>query len=267
MPLSHMTHRPKILSTTMTLEASEKAFEIKVAFIGPKNAGKSTLINALLKDKFAPVGIGGATASVNSFRIFTKANSEPQPDTQNDDAVSTLSFNSSTYIADDSESVWTVIPENLRTATEIQKVISELPNTTSYEIEELIFDVELPEGLWDMRNDTSIVLIDIPGMNSIDCFFECKSMAYFRRKSHTFDCVVFVFDALQPMMQQASLLKDVKTILAAQKAEVPVIVVCNKVDDSNNPDIAPIVWEAMTLSQQEFRKLCKFLLKFLLSTF
>jgi GTPase Era involved in 16S rRNA processing len=255
----------------MKVEASEKAFEIKVAFIGLKNAGKSTLINALLKDKYAPVGIGGATTSVNSFRIFTKEHSSPyttdEAKTQNDDAVSMLSFDSITSVEENSGSVWTVVPENLRTAAEIQNMISEhrISHPISHEIQELTFDVELPEGLCEMQADTNLTLIDIPGIGNTDS--ECKSLSYLVCKSHTFDCVVFVFDALQPIKKQASLLNFVKTILAAQIAEVPVIVVFNKVDNGNNPDIASIELEALRLSQQEFGNLCKSTLKISLLTF
>jgi GTPase SAR1 family protein len=262
--------------STMKLVASEKAFEIKVAFIGLKNSGKSTLINALLKDKYAPVGIGGATTSVNSFRIFTKENPPDEAETQNDDAVSMLSFNSITSVEENSGSVWTVVPENLRTAAEIQNMISaaeianiisehRISHPTSHEIQELTFDVELPEGLCEMRADTNLTLIDIPGIGNIDS--ECKSLSYLVRKSHTFDCVVFVFDALQPIKKQASLLNFVKTILTAQISVVPVIVVFNKVDDGNNPDIATIELEALRLSQQEFGKLFKSTLKISLWAF
>jgi GTPase SAR1 family protein len=261
MPLSHMTHRPKILSTTMKLEASEKAFEIKVAFIGPKNAGKSTLINALLKDKFAPVGIGGATTSVNSFRIFTKANPLPniKAEAKNDDSRSTFSVHPSTNLANDAESVWTAIPENLCTAAESLKMISDhkLAHPTSDDIKELTFDVELAEGLCDMRADTNLVLVDIPGIKSNVA--NCKYMRFLRNKWDTFDYVVFVLDVFQPLDDQVFLLKIVKQKLAAQTTEVPIIVVCNKVDDAVNQEMVLILSELQSLVQGKYSKYCKYI--------
>jgi GTP-binding protein EngB required for normal cell division len=227
----------------MRARGLERDSEIKVAFIGWKNAGKSTLINALLKDTYTPVRIGGATASVNSFRVFSNAT----PNINADD---------NTDVADDATSLWTVFPENLRTAQETRWIISDHNNMhpTTNGIQEMTFDVELPEGLCDMQSDTSLVLIDIPGISNEA---ECRYFSYFRRTANTFNCVVFVMDVLQCIDKQALLLRRVKACFVAQGIDIPVIGVCNKVDDASNQEVASRVSKFQEQYQEEFNENCK----------
>jgi GTPase SAR1 family protein len=46
-------------------------FEIKVALLGYVSAGKTTVLNALLRDKFSEVAMRRTTAGVNFFRVHT----------------------------------------------------------------------------------------------------------------------------------------------------------------------------------------------------
>jgi GTPase SAR1 family protein len=59
---------------------THKPFDINVAVIGNVSAGKSTLLNALLRAKYSEVSMKRTTAGINYFRIHTKGSS------MNDDA-------------------------------------------------------------------------------------------------------------------------------------------------------------------------------------
>jgi GTPase SAR1 family protein len=242
----------------------QRCFEIKVAFIGLKNSGKSTLINALLQDKYAPDGIGGSTVCVNSFRIFNEASRFPiskvKIDDKNNGGKSMVSPTTSAFLAENSQSVLSAIPDDFRNAQETFKMISDQKSMqpSSNAIQEFAFDVKLQESLCDMQHDTILVLIDIPGIKSNDS--ECKYLSYLRSKSDTFDCIVFVLDVLQCLEEQSSLLKLLKVSLAAQSIQVPIIVACNKVDDPNNHEVVPILSKVQAIVEEEHLTSCKCIL-------
>jgi GTPase SAR1 family protein len=48
-------------------------FDIKVALIGYISVGKTTVLNALLRDKYGEVAMGRATASVNHYAVAVAA--------------------------------------------------------------------------------------------------------------------------------------------------------------------------------------------------
>jgi Elongation factor Tu GTP binding domain len=119
------------------------------------------------------------------------------------------------------------------------------------QIQESTFDVELDEPLCPMRNDTKLVLIDIPGLNeagSKDIY-----QKYVNDKWNTFDCVIAVMDVMQGVNteEQVQLLHMIKRNLVTKK-KMPVIVLCNKVDDPDNPEIKMLVNEVRNKVKEIF---------------
>ena len=49
--------------------AMASTFEIRIAVLGYVSAGKTTVINALLRDMYGQVGMRRVTAGVNYFRL------------------------------------------------------------------------------------------------------------------------------------------------------------------------------------------------------
>jgi signal recognition particle receptor subunit beta len=99
----------------------------------------------------------------------------------------------------------------------------------SGQVQEKWFDIELPDELCSMRKDTKLVVVDIPGVNEAG---SCdKYMKHVKEKWATFDCVVVVMDGKQGVNseEQVNLLNLVKESMDTK--EVPVIILCNKVDD------------------------------------
>jgi GTPase SAR1 family protein len=248
------------------------AFEIRVAFVGNTNTGKSTLINALLQGKYSEVALGGTTTGVNIFRIFTNKN-HLQPSNESSeldkdvyieeeedfdyDGESTSSKTTKTEDKSQEEAAtWSIGPDNLQSMDQVYQAISNANATLreSEEIHETVFDIELPGTLCDMRNDTKLVLVDIPGLNTPGKNY--MYLNYVNTKWDSFDCVVVVLDVFQDIDEQVCLWNVVKENIANEK-DIPVIVVCNKVDDPYNQDVAMLVEKYQIIASEVFGPACK----------
>lgn len=124
------------------MKTTTPPFEINVALIGYVSVGKTTLLNALLKDKYSEVSMKRCTAGINKFRIVNKL--EEASNSSND-------------------STWTA--ETVETADTILKKISN--NNKEFrdkdELQEETFDIHVEEPLFEMQDNTDLVLIDVPG--------------------------------------------------------------------------------------------------------
>jgi GTPase SAR1 family protein len=226
-----------------------QTFEIKVALLGYVSVGKTTVLNALLQDKFSEVSMRRTTAGVNFFRISTrKTNSERK---KPDRCESEEGNHSKTPKVDDKvseitedEEEWSMIVDDPKTAEstleEITADNSELRKTNK--IQEKIFNIELDGPLCEMRNDTKLSIVDVPGLNEAGTKAVYKE--YVSDKWETFDCVVVVMDAEKGVNteEQVELLHFVKDNLEKKK-RVPVIVLCNKVDDPDAKELMDLVQE------------------------
>lgn len=155
-------------------------FDIKVALIGYVSVGKTTVLNALFRDKYGEVAMGRATASINNYCVSTTHQnplSQPEP-----------VGSSASKIFDKT------IQDNARLRS-------------SDTVEEAWFDVMLDKPLCDMRDDARLVVVDIPGINEAGTSSKYKE--YVVNQWHTFDCVVVVMDGRQGVNteEQVDLLK------------------------------------------------------------
>jgi GTPase SAR1 family protein len=127
-----------------------QTFEIKVAFLGNVGAGKTTLINALLRDKYSEVAIGRTTVGITFFRVFTKPDQLQSEDdateaserivvAEDDFVISieknhndemTMSMKSATTRDKMDESMWSIGPENFHSVEQTYATISKA-NLTS----------------------------------------------------------------------------------------------------------------------------------------
>jgi small GTP-binding protein len=206
-------------------------FDINVAIIGNVSAGKSTLLNALLRAKYSEVSMKRTTAGVNYFRLHHT----PSDPTKSPDATQ-----------------WAATSDDPRSPTSTLKEITQ-DNAilrSADEISEKYFDVELPEKLFDMHPDVRLVLVDIPGIN--EARMGSKYKDYLSAKWCHFDCVLVVMDAKQGVNtdDQLELLKFVKQ--NQTKRLQPVVILCNKVDDPDDEELAELVNEARREVEQIF---------------
>lgn len=228
-----------LLQYISTVEMKFTTFEIKIALLGYVSVGKTTVINALLRDKFGEVSMRRTTAGVNYFRLSSKSLKRKASDTKSD--------------GDDSME-WTVTPDTLRTANETLHEITADNRVlrSSNKVQTKTFDVELEKDLVEMRKDTKLVICDIPGVNEAGA--DTKYKDYVSDHWHTFDCVVVVMDAKQGVNteDQVNLLEFVKECQACKK-EVPVIILGNKVDEPEDEEQSLLVSEVRDAVEKIFR--------------
>jgi GTPase SAR1 family protein len=204
-----------------------QTFEIRVALLGYVSAGKSTVLNALLQGKYSQTGMHRTTAGVNCFPLYNKE---------------AKSAKSSSPATDERE--WSPVPDTVHTSEQALLQISEDNEKLRSigTVQESTFSIELAEPICEMRSDTTLVLVDIPGLNeagSKDMYLD-----YVNTKWDTFDCAVVVMDVFQGVntKEQVKLL-EVVTKNVNELKEIPVIVLCNKVDDPDNKEVMKFVQE------------------------
>lgn len=150
---------------------------------------------------------------------------------------------------------WRQNPDNLHSANKTLEIITE-DNTklraTPNVVQESMFDVELDEALCEMRPDTRLVLMDIPGLNeagSKDMYRD-----YVTKNWNSLDCVTAVMDVFQGVNteEQVQLLELIRTNNDTQKKQLPIIVLCNKVDDLENKEVSMLVDEVRSKVDEIF---------------
>ena len=91
------------------------------------------------------------------------------------------------------------IPESnaVRTAAStLQEIATDnITLRDSQPVQEKWFDIELAENLVEMKTDTQLVVVDIPGINEAGAFNKYKNFVV--QKWDTFDCIVVVMDGRQ----------------------------------------------------------------------
>ena len=194
-------------------------FEIKVAVIGYVSVGKSTVLNALFGRKYSDVAMRRATAAINHFRVSTP------PD----------------YTQEPIRTADSTLTETMEDNVKLRDVSS----ASNGRVQEKKFVIELDDPLCDMRENTSLVFVDVPGINEAD-----RSMykSYIHDNWDGFDCVVVVMDAIQGAntQEQVSLLRFVSDNVR-EKKDIPVIILGNKIDD---PDDEEMLFQVEELRQK-----------------
>jgi len=225
-----------------------QSFEIKVALLGHVSAGKTTVLNALLQDKFSEVSKRRTTAGVNhfqlSFRNKTKQKNSTK-DTQQEEQHFTAT--SQEVCTDGYEDTYSVSSDDNKDHQTSNQTLGEITEDNSILrqkkiIQEKFFSVEIDEPFLQMGDSTKLILVDIPGVNeagSSELYLD-----YVRKSWDGFDVVIVVMDAIQGVNteEQVQLLQFVKDNQDKQK-EVPVIILANKVDDPDDEEVMELVKE------------------------
>jgi len=224
---------------------NQDKIEIKVGLIGHVSVGKTTVLNALFREKYSEVSMRRTTAGVNYFRIRSKQNRCCK--IQDVTAVP----NSGTAAC---TQWYTLLDPDVRTADSTLKEIS-ADNANlreSTKVHEKFFDIEVEDMPCKMHDDTVLVVVDIPGINEAGS--ESKYQNYAREKWNTFDCVVLVMDGTKGVNdeEQVKFLQFAKENLEDKK-DIPVIILCNKIDDPKDKEQAVLVDEAQKEIEHVFQ--------------
>ena len=223
--------------------------DITVAILGHVSAGKTTLLNALLKESYGEVSMRKTTAGINYFRL--KQN-YAHPSFDNFDLIhrslkfKEVSFRNAKSILND--------------ITNLNAELRQHPR-----IQEKFFEVKLEECLLPMMKGTELVIVDVPGLNEAGT--SKMYLDYVEKCWEKFDCVIIVIDSLQGVnteeftKEQISLLKLVEKNTKA-KLPFPVIALCNKVDDPSNEETRILLGETQSEVYNVFQNTEKFDVRF-----
>jgi GTPase SAR1 family protein len=233
------------MSSRSTMVTS--AFEIRIALIGHVSAGKTTVMNALFREKYGEVSMGRTTAGINYFRISAKTNLEALVTGEDEGLEGKESTDANPSRAESKEGMkWSAVEdrENRTAKSTLAEIAADNAKLRELdEIQEKFFDIELDEVFCDMRKDTALVLVDVPGINEAGSGSKYKK--FVDDKWNTFDCVVLIMDARQGVNteEQVALLEFTKRNLK-EKKDVPVLILSNKVDDPDDEEQGALVQEA-----------------------
>jgi len=113
----------------------------------------------------------------------------------------------------------------------------------SLQVHEKFLNIEVQDMLCQMRADTVLVLVDIPGINEAGSGNKYKN--YVTEKWNTFDCVVLVMDGTKGVndKEQVKFFEFAKDNLDTKK-DLPLIILCNKIDDPKEEEQSLLVDEA-----------------------
>lgn len=196
------------------------------------------------------------TAGINFFRVSAR-NSGGKRKTNNPEGEARSKSPRSDESWEDAME-WSPETEERRAASStLEEIVADNKVLrTSNKIQEKVFTIELDEDLCEMRRDTTLVVVDIPGLNEAGS--SNKYMEYVRKNWDTYDCAIVVMDGEKGVNteEQVSLLKFVKDKLATEK-DIPVVVLCNKVDDPDHQEIALLVEEVRAKVEEVFEVNCR----------
>ena len=155
---------------------------------------------------------------------------------------------------------WSVVSDDDEPAKSAESTHAEISSDnktlrSSTSVSEKVFDIKLEETICGMRNDTRLVLIDVPGINEADSCRKFKD--YVKSYWTTFDCVIVVMDAVQGVNteEQVELLKFVKQNNEEGK-DIPTIILGNKMDDPDHEQKLELVRETRQKTIEIFGESC-----------
>eukprot|EP00977_Amphora_coffeiformis_P019017 scaffold6856_cov156-Amphora_coffeaeformis.AAC.10 len=217
-------------------------FEIRVALIGYVSVGKTTVLNALFAAKYGQVAMKRTTAVVNNFRVSS-------PD---QGGVTAAAGNRK----DDKEREavkWATTVDTPRSASSTleETIRDNEAHRNSETIVEKTYDIVLNEPLHDMRRDTKLVIVDIPGINEAGTSSKYKD--YVNEHWHSFDVAVVVVDGRQGVNteEQLDLIKLIQENTKTRK-DIPSILLLNKIDDPYDSDQKILIEEFRRYTERVF---------------
>jgi GTPase SAR1 family protein len=213
------------------------------------SVGKSTIINALLRGHYNPTSVQRETAIITKFRINAvgekgKRNGDGKVNGNGKRKARELDVENEYSIVD-------LCDDGSRTAESIHDEVkqdNEQARKTETMEEPKVVDINLDGFLGEHRDDTSLCLIDIPGLNDVKMKSTYKK--WVNDNWSTFDCVILVMDVTGVGTSDPVELLKLAETNCRETRDVPIIVFCNKVDDCSED-----LTEAVSSIQAEIQEI------------
>ena len=216
------------------------AFQIRVAILGHVSVGKTTVLNALLGEKFSEISKKRTTAGINHFKIVSTAKDSVEEATAEIQEKTTRNLKRKVHEIDlTQEDQPTMSAADILAKISAENVELRSKNNT---IQECTLAVEVPEQLFPMHENTRLIITDVPGVNEAGS--SEMYLNYVKQVWDELDCVVVVMDADQGVNteEQVKLLDFVQGNLKTSKM-IPSFILCNKVDDPHDEELMSLVEE------------------------
>lgn len=213
--------------------------EFQVALVGTINAGKSTLINALLNYELASTRVTPETAALTKFKRADEDFVEISFYTDQEWAAlwkSATSASNSVFVedyknlnADAEKSNWLNQPTKRLAFNDRAALKEEIERRTSSKSPQHYFVKEVVVGLKDFDLPDGVVLIDTPGLNDVVTFRSDITRGYIDRANAVLMCVKS--DSLT-----GEELQTLYRVFTNTKGKIDkVYVIATQIDTLNNP--------------------------------
>ena len=175
--------------------------EIRIVILGGTGVGKTTFLNGLFPILSDVVPMCRSTKSIEIVRISSNKTTPAKKQCRQDDRDS-----------------------------------CETPSPSTEKVVILGHNVYLDDQVLDLQDNTTLVMIDTPGIDECSC--REMSFEYIKKNWLEFDCVILVID-VNYRSRKGYMIKLLQ-FLKQQNVEtkdIPIIILCNKVDNPNDADV------------------------------
>eukprot|EP00980_Cylindrotheca_fusiformis_P014053 scaffold3670_cov124-Cylindrotheca_fusiformis.AAC.29 len=176
--------------------------QVTVALVGYSSVGKTTALNAILKNNYSFICESKPTIGINHFRVAGKKLSS-----ENRNGI--RSAESVCYEILRDNKAHRVLPLGSRKRVPRRKV----------------FDITVSEPAFEVIEETPLFFVDVPGIDFSNT--DCPYKSYVDEHFHTFDAVILVMDTKTDAKQQNRMLRFIRRNLSRIKT-VPVIILGNE---------------------------------------
>lgn len=221
----------------------KSVFEIKIALLGNSESGKTTTLNALLRENY-----GGAVMSKRKAKAASASASASE-------GTNRPIINYNVYVSGVNENNESNTDQGeIEVVTETETLAwKDGDEEIQTQIQTVTYSIDIEKEIIPMHSQTAFSFAVIPGVVEGSGTTKCKQpyLTYVTEKWDTFDAIIVVMDGKKGISDDdVTLLKVVKENLS--KREIPIILLFNKIDNAEDEKLARHVKKAQVKVEKIF---------------